>query len=176
MEPAMTVDPSSSQQSQYLTFMVGDVEYGVGILRAKEIIEYVPITRVPNAPEFVRGVINLRGRVVAVVDLAVRFGRVSAEVTRRSCIVIVELERDGVRDVIGVIADRVMQVAELPPDAIEPVPAFGTGVRTDWLLGLGRAENGFVLLLDTDRVLTEWDAVAQAESTAETTAAEMAVA
>jgi purine-binding chemotaxis protein CheW len=165
MEPAMAVHPATPQQSQYLTFLVGDVEYGVGILRAKEIIEYVPITTVPNAPEFVRGVINLRGRVVAVVDLAVRFGRPSAAITRRSCIVIVEVERDGVRDVIGVIADRVQQVAELPPDAIEPAPAFGTGVRTDWLLGLGRAEKGFVLLLDTDRVLTEWDAIALPETT-----------
>ena len=170
----MDASPSNVQQSQYLTFMVGDVEYGVGILRAKEIIDYVPITMVPNAPEFVRGVINLRGRVVPVVDLAVRFGRAPAEVTRRSCIVIVDVERDGVRDVVGVISDRVRQVAELPPDAIEPAPAFGTGVRTDWLLGLGRAEKGFVLLLDTDRVLTEWDAAAQPELMAAATAAEMA--
>ena len=153
----MTFDQPSTQQSQYLTFIVGDVEYGIGILRAKEIIEYGTITTVPNAPHFVRGVINLRGRVVPVVDLAVRFGRRPAEVTRRSCIVIVEVDRDGTLDVVGVVADRVSQVAELPPSVIEPPPAFGTGVRTDWLLGLGRAEKGFVLLLDTDRVLTEWD-------------------
>jgi purine-binding chemotaxis protein CheW len=157
MEPTMSFDQSNQQQSQYLTFIVGDAEYGVGILRAKEIIEYDTITTVPNAPHFVRGVINLRGRVVPVVDLAVRFGREPAEATSRSCIVVVEVDRDGVRDVVGIVADRVSQVAELPPSAIEPAPAFGSGVRTDWLLGLGRAEKGFVLLLDTDRVLSEWE-------------------
>jgi len=167
----MSLDQSQQQQSQYLTFIVGDAEYGVGILRAKEIIEYDTITSVPNAPHFVRGVINLRGRVVSVVDLAVRFGRQPAPVTRRSCIVVVEVERDGTRDVVGIVADRVSEVAELPPDSIEPPPAFGSGVRTDWLLGLGRAENRFVLLLDTDRVLSDWDPTVPVESMLETASA-----
>jgi purine-binding chemotaxis protein CheW len=154
----MSLEHSTQQQSQYLTFVVGDAEYGVGILRAKEIIEYDTVTTVPNAPHFVRGVINLRGRVVSVVDLAVRFGRQPAEVTRRSCIVVVEVDRDGVRDVVGIVADRVSEVAELPPDSIEPPPSFGSGVRTEWLLGLGRVDKRFVLLLDTDRVLSDWEA------------------
>jgi len=157
MGTATRTEPADRQQSQYLTFVVGDAEYGIGILRAKEIIEYDTVTTVPNAPSFVRGVINLRGRVVSVVDLAVRFGRQPADVTRRSCIVVVEVERGGTRDVVGLVADRVSQVVELPADAIEPAPAFGSGVRTDWLLGLGRAEKGFVLLLDTDRMLADWD-------------------
>ncbi|HEV8410816.1 MAG TPA: chemotaxis protein CheW [Gemmatimonadaceae bacterium] len=160
----MSLETSTQQQSQYLTFVVGDAEYGVGILRAKEIIEYDTVTTVPNAPHFVRGVINLRGRVVSVVDLAVRFGRQPAEVTRRSCIVVVEVDRDGVRDVVGIVADRVSEVAELPPDSIEPPPSFGSGVRTEWLLGLGRVDKRFVLLLDTDRVLSDWEAGSSADA------------
>jgi purine-binding chemotaxis protein CheW len=163
------------QQSQYLTFVVGDTEYGIGILRAKEIIEYDTVTVVPNAPPFVRGVINLRGRVVSVVDLALRFGRPPAEVTRRSCIVVVEVDRNGTTDVVGIVADRVSQVVELPLDAIEPAPAFGAGVRTDWLIGLGRAEKRFILLLDTDRMLSDWDETGELAALREAANAEAAL-
>jgi purine-binding chemotaxis protein CheW len=142
-------------ETQYLTFVVGDEEYGVGILQAKEIIEYDTVTTVPNAPRFVRGVINLRGSVVPVVDLAVRFGRQPGAVTRRSCIVVVEVRHEGRATVVGIVADRVTQVAELGPDAVEPAPAFGTGGRTEWLIGLGRAGKRFLLLLDTDRLLAD---------------------
>jgi purine-binding chemotaxis protein CheW len=141
-------------ETQYLTFAVGDEEYGVGILQAKEIIELGSITTVPNAPPHIRGVINLRGSVVPVVDLAVRFGRPSAPETRRSCIVLVEVKHAGAAStVMGIVADRVTQVAELPADAIEPAPSFGTGVQADWLRGLGRAGKRFLLLLDIDRLL-----------------------
>ena len=146
-----------STETQYLTFVVGDEEYGVGILQAKEIIEYDTVTTVPNAPPFIRGVINLRGSVVPVVDLAVKFGRPSGAVTRRSCIVIVEVRQDDAITVMGIVADRVTQVAELARDAIEPAPSFGTGVRTDWLVGLGRTGKRYLLLLDTDRLLADID-------------------
>lgn len=151
----MTAMQSDSLQTQYLTFVVGEEEYGVGVVRAKEIIEYDTVTTVPNAPAFIRGVINLRGSVVPVVDLAVRFGRPPSPVTRRSCIVVVEVERSGGRTVMGILVDRVSQVVDLPAAAIEPPPAFGTGVRTEWLLGLGRMEKRFLLLLDTDRALSD---------------------
>jgi purine-binding chemotaxis protein CheW len=150
----MTTIAADPLQTQYLTFCVGDEEYGVGILQAKEIIEYDTVTTVPNAPRFIRGVINLRGSVVPVVDLAVKFGRIPSPVTRRSCIVVVEVQRDGQRNVMGIAADRVSQVAELAPGTIEPAPDFGTGVRSDWLQGLGRSDKRFILLLNTDRVLT----------------------
>ena len=140
-------------ETQFLTFVVGDEEYGVGILQAKEIIEYDTVTTVPNAPPFIRGVINLRGSVVPVVDLAVKFGRSPSAVTRRSCIVVVEVRHDGNATVMGIVADRVTQVAELGADAIEPAPAFGSGVQADFLLGLGRSGKRFLLLLDTDRLL-----------------------
>jgi len=153
----MTTTKTDPLQAQYLTFVVGEEEYGVRILRAKEIIEYGVVTTIPNAPPFIRGVINLRGSVVPVVDLAVKFGGAASAPTKRSCVVVVEVERDGQQTVMGIVADRVTQVAELPEDAIEPAPAFGTGVRTDWLLGLGRTDRRFILLLNTDRVLTDLD-------------------
>jgi purine-binding chemotaxis protein CheW len=156
----MTIAQADPLSTQYLTFVVGEEEYGVGITRAKEIIEYDTVTTVPNAPPFIRGVINLRGSVVPVVDLAVKFGRRSSAVTRRSCIVVVEVDLDGNRTVMGIVADRVSQVADLPPSAIEPPPAFGTGVRTEWLLGLGRADKRFLLLLDTDRALSHHELAA----------------
>ena len=149
---APTIDAA---QTQYLTFVVGDEEFGVGILQAKEIIEFDTVTTVPNAPASIRGVINLRGSVVPVVDLAVKFGRQPSTVTRRSCIVVVEVRGAGGRTVMGILADRVTQVAELPPDAIEAPPSFGTGVRTEWLTGLGRSGKRFILLLDTDRLLAD---------------------
>ena len=146
-----------SKETQYLTFAVGDEEYGVGVLQAKEIIEYDTVTTVPNAPAFIRGVINLRGSVVPVVDLAVKFGRQSSAVTRRSCIVVVEVKQDDAVTVMGIFADRVTQVADLTADEIEAAPTFGTGVRTDWLVGLGRVGKRYLLLLDTDRLLSDID-------------------
>lgn len=159
-----------STETQYLTFVVGDEEYGVGIRQAKEIIEYDTVTTVPNAPTFIRGVINLRGSVVPVVDLAVKFGRTPGAVTRRSCIVVVEVRHGGAATVMGIVADRVTQVAELAPDAIEPAPAFGTGIRTDWLHGLGRVDKRFLLLLDTDRLLADRDIADAAAVTADAAA------
>jgi len=146
-----------SKETQYLTFAVGDEEFGVGVLQAKEIIEYDTVTTVPNAPAFIRGVINLRGSVVPVVDLAVKFGRQSSPITRRSCIVVVEVRQDEALTVMGIVADRVTQVADLTDDEIEAAPSFGTGVRTDFLVGLGRVGKRYLLLLDTDRLLADID-------------------
>lgn len=145
-------------ETQYLTFVVGDEEYGVGIRQAKEIIEYDTVTTVPNAPAWIRGVINLRGSVVPVVDLAVKFGRTPGDVTRRSCIVVVEIRGAHGSMVMGIVADRVTQVAELAAGDIEPPPAFGTVARTEWLHGLGRVDKRFLLLLDTDRLLGDAEA------------------
>ena len=139
---------------EFLIFTLGAEEYGIDILKVQEIRGYDSVTRIANAPEFIKGVINLRGSVVPVVDLAVKFGRIPSPVTRRSCIVVVEVQRDGQRTVMGIAADRVSQVAELAPGTIEPAPDFGTGVRSDWLHGLGRSDKRFILLLNTDRVLT----------------------
>jgi len=141
------------EQSQYLTFHLAGEEYAVGILQVKEIIEYGTITKVPQTPPSIRGVINLRGNVVPVVDLAVKFGLAPSPITERTCIVIVEADFDGERTVMGVIADAVSKVVKLSPEEIVPAPPFGTQVRVDFLRGMGKAGKKFVLLLDIDKVL-----------------------
>src|SRR6185295_15649748 len=151
--PVASQGPTDSDQSQYLGFFVGEEEYAIGILRVREILEYDTITKVPTTPPSIRGVINLRGRVVPVVDLAVKLGLPESQVTKRTCIVVVEVDLEGERTVMGVLADSVSQVIDLPPAEVEPPPSFGTRVRVDCLLGMGRAGKKFVLLLDIEKTL-----------------------
>ena len=141
-------------QQQYLTFFLADEEYAVGIQRVKEIIEYTAITKVPKVPMWIRGVINLRGNVVPVVDLAVRFGLEERPVTKTTCIVIVEVQQEAERAVMGVIADAVNQVIDLAPKDIEEPPAFGTRVRLEYLFGMGKLGKKFALILNIDTVLS----------------------
>jgi purine-binding chemotaxis protein CheW len=140
-------------QQQYLTFFLAGEEYAISVQRVKEIIEYTAITKVPRVPEWIRGVINLRGNVVPVVDLAVRFGLAERPVTKTTCIVVVEMEQDSERTVMGVVADAVNQVIELSPKDIEEPPAFGTRVRLEYLFGMGKLGQKFALILNIDRVL-----------------------
>jgi purine-binding chemotaxis protein CheW len=142
------------EHSQYLTFMLGGSVFAVGILRIKEIIEYGDLTVVPRMPDFIRGVINLRGAVVPVVDLAVRFGGRPTEVTRRTCIVIIEIEDGEGQQVIGMMVDAVNEVLEIASNEIEPPPAFGATIRTDFIQGMGKVEGRFIILLDMNRVLS----------------------
>lgn len=142
---------------QALTFFVAAQPYAIGILNVKEIIEYETPTRVPSAPACVAGVINLRGTVVPVIDLAQRFSLPPTTVTRRTCIVIVEVSMDGQSTVMGVLADAVSEVIDLVPDQIDEPPQFGTRVRSDLLLGMIRSGRNFVLLLDIDRTLSAID-------------------
>jgi purine-binding chemotaxis protein CheW len=173
--PMATQGPTDSDQSQYLGFFVGEEEYAIGILRVREILEYDTVTKVPTTPRSIRGVINLRGRVVPVVDLTTKFGLPESVITKRTCIVVVEVDLEGERTVMGVLADSVSQVIDLPKEAIEPPPHFGTRLRVDCLLGMGRAGRKFVLLLDIDKVLSP-EELAVAETTAEaaTTVGEVA--
>lgn len=143
--------------AQYLTFQLAGDEFAIGILRVREILEYDTITRVPSAPAAIRGVINLRGAVVPVVDLAVRFGLPATAVTKRTCIVIVEVRADDEEFVMGVLADAVSQVIDLAPGDIEPPPPFGARVRVDYLVGMGKLDRRFVLILDIDRLLAGLD-------------------
>jgi purine-binding chemotaxis protein CheW len=140
--------------TQYLSFQLAGEEFAFGILRVKEILEYDTLTRVPNAPPAVRGVINLRGAVVPVLDLALLFNLPSTTVTKRSCVIIVEVRVDGQELVMGILADAVNQVIELAPETIEPPPAFGSRVRVEYLVGMGKVDSRkFVLILDIDRLL-----------------------
>lgn len=146
--------------NQYLTFYVAGEPYGVTILKVTEIIECVSLTHVPGVPAWIRGVLNLRGVVVPVVDLAVKFGLEPTVLTRRTCVVMVELQHEGERLVLGVMADSVDQVVELGPEQIQPPPSFGPKVRVDCIEGMGSSGNAFVVLLDIDRVLSSSEILA----------------
>ena len=149
-----TAEPVVEEQSQYLTFLLGGEMFAIGILNIKEIIEYGSLTEVPMMPEFIRGVINLRGAVVPVVDLSARFGRARTEITRRTCIVIIEVESGGERHDVGVVVDSVSEVLEIAAADIEPAPSFGTRIRADFISGMGKVNGRFVIVLSVNDVLS----------------------
>jgi purine-binding chemotaxis protein CheW len=139
---------------QYLTFMIGGEEYAISLLKVKEIIEYDTVTHVPKTPEWIRGVINLRGSVVPVIDLAVKFRQTPSVAGKLTCIVITEVQCGEEATVMGIMADSVRQVIDLRPQEIEEAPTFGTRVKVDYLLGMARSGKKFCLLLDTEKVLS----------------------
>jgi purine-binding chemotaxis protein CheW len=139
---------------QYLTFFIRGEEYATNILRVKEIIEFESTTRVPSTPEHVRGVINLRGAVLPVVDLASKFGHGKTEPGRTTCVVVVETRHRSETIVVGLMADAVSEVIDLTAEQIEPAPSFGTNVRVDFLAGMGKLDGRLILLLDIDRILS----------------------
>jgi purine-binding chemotaxis protein CheW len=149
----VTTTPAGERR-QYLRFGLAGTDYAVGILQVKEILQFETTTRVPGVPPSVRGVINLRGSVVPVLDLALKLGLPETAVTKRTCILIVETDVGGERAVMGVMADEVREVLELGPEDVEPPPSFGARVRVEFLQGMGKVEKGFALLLDLDRVLS----------------------
>ena len=153
----MNEEKNTMDQTQYLTFHLAGEEYAVGILQVKEIIAYGTLTTVPQTPPSIRGVINLRGSVVPVVDLALKFGLSASAVTNRTCIVIVEVNLDGEPTVMGIVADSVSQVVDLSAHDILPAPSFGTQVRMNFLQGMGKAGARFVLILNIDKVLSSME-------------------
>ena len=140
--------------SQYLTFSLGGEMFAVGILNVKEIIEYGHLTEIPMMPAFIRGVINLRGSVVPVIDLSARFGGKTTEVSRRTCIVIVEVSDGEMRHDIGIMVDAVSEVLDIPAGEIEPPPSFGAKIRADFIFGMGKVSGKFVIILNIDKVLS----------------------
>ncbi len=145
---------TEGEEQQYLTFMVGGETYAIGILDIKEILEFGNVTHVPMMPDAVRGVINLRGSVVPVIDLAARFGGAPTEVTKRTCSVIVEIDVQEAKHDVGVMVDAVNEVMDIEPENIERAPSFGAKIRTDFIAGMGRIEDRFVILLDVAHVLS----------------------
>lgn len=141
-------------QSQYLTFLLGGEMFAIPILNIKEIIEYGSLTTVPMMPSFIRGVINLRGSVVPVVDIALRFGRKAGDVTRRTCIVIIEIETGDEKQDVGVVVDTVSEVLEIPDTEIEQTPSFGAKIRADFIHGMGKINGKFVIILSVNHVLS----------------------
>lgn len=157
--------PSSVPETrQYLTFTLAGEQFAVGTLSVKEIIEYGQLTGVPMMPPSIRGVINLRGSVVPVIDLGARFGGRQTEAGRRTCIVILEVDHADEQQVIGVLVDAVNEVLEIAPADIEPPPAFGAHIRTDFIQGMGKVGGRFVILLDIGRVLSVDELAALAQS------------
>jgi purine-binding chemotaxis protein CheW len=152
--PPETGSNTDHNVQQYLTFMIGGEEYAISLLKVKEIIEYDTVTGVPRTPEWIRGVINLRGSVVPVVDLAVKLRQAPSVAGKLTCIVITEVECEGEATVMGIMADSVRQVIDLNPQEIEPPPTFGTRVKVDYLLGMARSGKKFCLILDTEKVLS----------------------
>ena len=146
-------DIQDEQQRQYLTFMLGSEIFAIGILNIKEIIEYGQLTEVPRMPDFIRGVINLRGAVVPVIDLSSRFAKQLSTISRRTCIVIIEVLYEEEQHIVGVMVDAVNEVLEIPPEEVEP-PKIGTSVRTDFIRGMGKVDGKFVIILDVDHVLS----------------------
>ena len=144
---------AAGQAGQYLTFVLGVETFAIGIMAIKEIIEYSSLTEVPMMPTYVRGVINLRGAVVPVLDLPVRFGKAASAVTKRTCIVIIEVVLGSDRHVLGLVVDAVNAVLDVPPGDIEPPPAFGASIRTEFIRGMVKVNNKFVILVDIDHVL-----------------------
>ena len=164
MEAVPQEKRNSARAGQYLTFVTAGEEYAIRILKVKEIVEYSTITAVPNTPGWIRGVTNLRGSVVPVVDLAVKFALPASRITKFSCIIITEVMSEGELLTLGVLADSVSQVLDLSEDDIEDPPPFGTRVKLEYLLGMGRMDRKFCLILDIDKVLSADELLAVAES------------
>lgn len=139
---------------KYLTFELGEEVYGIEILKVQEIIGLMEITAVPKTPDHVRGVINLRGKVIPVLELRLKFGMESTEDTERTCIIVLEVDTLDTQITMGIIVDEVSEVIEVKGDQLEPPPSFGASVSTDFILAMGKVDDKVVMLLDADRVLS----------------------
>lgn len=139
---------------KYLTFKLADEEYGLEILKVQEIIQMQAVTKVPRTPDYVRGVINLRGKVIPVVDLRIKFRFSECEDTEKTCIIVVQVTNDANMIIMGIIIDEVKEVLDIDADNIEETPSFGASIDTEFILGMGKIENSVKILLDIDRVLS----------------------
>ena len=142
------------QAAQYLTFRLGEEVFALDITQVREVLDFTPITRVPRMPEFMRGVINLRGSVVPVVDLRLKFGMAATERTLNTCIIIAEVAIGGERTLLGALADSVQEVIDLNSGQIEPPPRLGTSIHTQFIRGMGKRDEHFVIILDVDKVFS----------------------
>lgn len=154
MQRAENPQRRSDNAGKYLTFLIERETYGVEILKVQEIIEMVDVTQVPRTPPFVKGVINLRGKVIPVVDLRLKFGMEQKDVSRQTCIVVVYVQNGDERLTMGMMVDAVSEVLDIPGESIAPPPDFGSQVDTAFLLGMAKSEGLVRMLLDIDKVLS----------------------
>ena len=154
-----------TETRQYLTFKLGEEVYATDVAKVREVLDFTTITKIPRTPDFMSGVINLRGNVVPVVDLRLCFEMSKTEKTVNTCVVVVEMVMDGEATVIGALADSVEEVIDLEPDQIQPAPKIGTQIRTDFIKGMGKRDAQFIMILDIDRIFSaeELSAVRGAE-------------
>ena len=143
-----------NETRQYLTFKLNDEVFGVDVAQVREILDYVKITKVPQTPDFMCGVINLRGSVVPVVDMNIKFGMAKTEKTVNTCIVVVEIELEGDTTILGALVDSVQEVFEIEPQNIEPAPKIGTKLKTEFIKGMGKRDDNFIIILDTDKIFS----------------------
>lgn len=143
-----------TETKQYLTFKLDSEIFALDVATVREVLDFTTVTKIPRTPEFMRGVINLRGSVVPVVDLRLAFGMSATEKTVNTCIIVVELRLDGETTVMGALADSVEEVIDLEPEHIQPAPQIGTSVRTDFIRGMGKRDSQFLMILDIDRVFS----------------------
>ena len=160
-----TANAIDALAGKYLTFSLDEEEYGIGILKIKEIIGMMPITSVPQTPEYVKGVINLRGKVIPVTDLRLRLEMLAADYNERTCIIVVEIQGEETTIQVGIVVDAVSEVMNIKAEEVEEAPSFGTKVETDYILGMANMEGQVKILLDIDRVLTS-EAMASIEQAA----------
>ena len=149
------ISEMAHRAGKYLTFKLGAEEFGLEILKVQEIIKMMDITRVPRTPDFVRGVINLRGKVIPVVDLRLRFAMEAKATTDKTCVIVVQVRRENVTVTMGTIVDEVSEVLDIGGEQIEPAPEFGEMVNTDFIVGMGKVGKRVVMLLDVDKVLSQ---------------------
>jgi purine-binding chemotaxis protein CheW len=147
----------ANMDGKYLTFSLAGEEYGIGILKVKEIIGMMTITQIPQAPGYVKGVINLRGKVIPVIDLRLKFGIESISYTEKTCIIVVEIKSSDRKIQIGIVVDSVSEVRNIKPGDIEDTPTFGARMDTGYILGMAKIEGGVKILIDIDHVLSNRD-------------------
>ena len=145
---------SITETTQYLSFKLGDEIFAVDVAQVREILDVITITKVPQTPDFMQGVINLRGGVVPVMDMRLKFGMPPTERTVNTCIIVMEVIQDGETMVLGSLADSVQEVLDLEPDQIEPAPRIGTRLRSDFIKGMGKQNERFIIILDIDRIFS----------------------
>lgn len=160
-----------TETTQYLTFKLEDEIFALDISKVREVLDFTTVTKVPRTPDFMRGVINLRGNVVPVVDMRLKFGMSMTEKTVNTCIIITEIEVEGEKTILGALADSVQEVIDLEPEQIEPAPRIGTRLKTEFIRGMGKRDDHFIMILDIDKVFSADElSIVQSGMTADTVA------
>ncbi|MCX8111553.1 MAG: chemotaxis protein CheW [Syntrophorhabdaceae bacterium] len=156
--------PSIKDVRQYLTFKLGEEVFAMDVSHVREILEFTGVTKVPKTPDYMRGVINLRGSVVPVLDLRLKFGMSMTEKTVNTCIIVLEVSLEGEKIVLGALVDSVQEVFELDPEQIEPPPRIGIQIKTDFIKGMGKRNDHFIIILDIDRLFTSEELACASET------------